>query len=369
MSARPILVALLLTATSGCQTARFYSQAVSGQWAIVMKRQPIEKVLAEPEAPETLKRQLRLVRELCAFAERELHLPAEGQFTRYADLERPFVVWNIHAAPPYSFAAKSWWYPFVGRLEYQGYFKRELAVDYARRLREQGLDVFAGGVTAYSTLGWFNDPVLNTFVDQPESELADLIFHELAHKRVFIPGDTDFNEAFATSVAREGVRRWLDQRNEPEALTRYLGNREAEDEVIRLILAARDRLRELYTDQRAGEESTLATGKAAIIAGLRTEYAALKQRWPNYHDYDDWIAAPINNAQINTIDTYYDLVPGFAGRLVELNGDLELFYREVAALRRKSTPQRREHLAAVAQRREQGVQEKWATASVPQSGK
>lgn len=369
MSARPILVALLLTATSGCQTARFYSQAVSGQWEIVLKRQPIEKVLAEPEAPEALKRQLRLVSELCAFAERELHLPAEGQFTRYADLERPFVVWNIYAAPAYSFEAKSWWYPFVGRLEYQGYFKRELAADYARRLRAQGLDVFAGGVTAYSTLGWFNDPVLNTFVDQPASELADLIFHELAHKRLFIPGDTDFNEAFATSVAREGVRRWLDQKNEPAGLKHYQGNREAEDQVIRLILDARDELRALYATGPAADEPTLATGKASVIAGLRERYAQLKQRWPDYHDYDDWIAAPINNAQINTIDTYYELVPGFSARLVELDGDLELFYREIESLRRKSLSQRREHLAGVAQRREDGVQETWATASASQSGK
>ncbi len=347
MLSRLFLLALLLVAAAGCQPARFYTQAVGGQWEIVMKRQPIDDVLAASEAPESLKRQLRLVQELCAFAEQELQLPAAGQFTRYADLERPFVVWNIHAAPPDSLEAKSWWYPFVGRLEYQGYFKRELAADYAQRLRERGLDVFTGGVTAYSTLGWFNDPVLNTFVDLPASELADLIFHELTHQRLFIPGDTDFNEAFATAVAREGVRRWLEQRGDAAALQTYLANRAAEDRVIGLILAARDRLQALYSNPGI-DPATRAARKAVIIAALRNDYAQLNERWPGYRDYDDWMTAPINNAQINTIDTYYDLVPGFAAQLERMNGDLPSFYEAVEAMRRIGKVERRERLAAAA---------------------
>lgn len=345
---RLLLPALLAVATAGCQTARFYSQAVAGQWEIVAKRQPIEQILSAPEAPEDLKRQLQLVRELCAFAERDLDLPAKGQFTRYADLERPFVVWNIHAAPPASLEAKSWWYPFVGRLEYQGYFKRELAVDYARRLRDQGLDVFAGGVTAYSTLGWFNDPVLNTFVALPESELADLIFHELAHQRVFVPGDTDFNEAFATAVAREGVRRWLEYKGDAGATERYRRDRAAEDAVVALILSTRNQLQALYAEGRKAAAADISTTKASIIAELRKGYEALKQRWPDYGDYDDWMAAPINNAQINTVDTYYDLVPGFLARLAQLEGDLPTFYADTKAMRRISKIERRDRLTAAA---------------------
>ncbi len=347
--ARLLLLPLLLAAVTGCQTARFYSQAVGGQWEIVMKRKPIERVLAEPGAPASLKRQLRLVGELCAFAGEELNLPAGGQFTRYADLERPFVVWNVHAAPVDSFEAKTWWYPFVGRLEYQGYFKRELAAGYARKLRAQGLDVFVGGVTAYSTLGWFNDPVLNTFVELPESELADLIFHELAHRRLFIPGDTDFNEAFATAVAREGVRRWLETHGDAAAVARYQANREAEDAVVALILRARDQLQHLYERENVSP-SEVADGKARIIAALRIDYGRLRQRWPDYRDYDDWINAPINNAQINTVDTYYDLVPGFSARLDQLAGDLPGFYQDVKAMRKLSKADRRERLANYSQR-------------------
>lgn len=345
---RLLLAALLAVATAGCQTARFYSQAVAGQWEIVAKRQPIEQILSAPEAPDDLKQQLQLVRDLCAFAERELDLPAKGQFTRYADLERPFVVWNIHAAPPTSLEAKSWWYPFVGRLEYQGYFKRELAVDYARRLRDQGLDVFAGGVTAYSTLGWFNDPVLNTFVALPESELADLIFHELAHQRVFVSGDTDFNEAFATAVAREGVQRWLESRGDAAATERYRHNRAAEDAVVALILSARDQLQALYAESREAGVADVTAPKASIIAELRKSYDTLKQRWPDFRDYDDWMAAPINNAQLNTVDTYYTLVPGFVARLAQLQGDLPAFYADTKAMRRISKVERRDRLTAAA---------------------
>lgn len=346
MFARYVVLAVSSLLLAGCQTARFYSQAVAGQWEILHKRRSIDRVLASPDTSEHLRRQLTLVRQLCAFAQDELHLPAEHQYTYYADLQRPFVVWNIHAAPAFSLKAKSWWYPFVGRLEYQGYFKKELAIDYVHRLRAKGFDVFAGGVTAYSTLGWFDDPVLNTFVDEPEGELADLIFHELAHKRLFIPGDTDFNEAFATSVAREGVRRWFVHQNKPTELARYLANRQTEDRVIQLVLNYRDRLDVLYQAGDPIGPQALIARKEEILHELRSKYQALKAAEPNYRDYDEWMAAPINNAQLNTIDTYYQLVPGFEARLREFQGNLNAFYEDVAAMRRVDKDARRDLLAA-----------------------
>jgi predicted aminopeptidase len=342
---RLITLSLLLVLAGGCQTARFYQQAVSGQWEIMAKRKSIERVLAEPKTPEALRRQLELVRELCAFAETELQLPARGQFTRYADLERPFVVWNIYAAPAFSLEAKSWWYPLVGRLKYQGYFQHEEALAYARRLREEGFDVFVGGVTAYSTLGWFNDPVLNTFVHLPEDELADLIFHELAHQRLFIPGDTDFNEAFATAVARAGVRRWFEHRGDPRALAAYEANRQAEDAAIVLILATRDRLEQLYTSAVGLGAERLAERKAEVIADLRSRYRELREQHPGQHRHDAWINAPLNNAQLNTVDTYYQMVPGFEAKLQLLAGDLPSFYETIADLRRLSPDARRQRLA------------------------
>lgn len=327
----PLLV-LLAHLAAGCQATRFYTQAAAGQWEILTKRRPIERMLADDTADPELKRQLRLVRELCAFAEEHLALPSRRQYTRYADLGRPFVVWNIHAAPEFSFEAKTWWYPLVGRLEYQGYFKKELAIDYANRLRASGLDVFVGGVDAYSTLGWFNDPVLNTFVHLPEAELADLIFHELAHRRLFFAGDTDFNEAFATMVAREGVRRWYESRSDDAGLARYLEHRRGEDAVISLILAAQQRLESLYSDVARSDVEILRAGKQQVIAELRTKYGGLREAVPGFSDYDDWMAAPINNAQLNTVSAYHELVPAFQRQLVAADNDLAEFYRRMEKL-------------------------------------
>lgn len=199
-----LLGALLET---GCQTAGYVSQVIRGQHQIWKRQEPIDTLLASEETSPALKHQLALVLQLRRFAEHELKLPANGHYLRYADLQRRFVVWNVYAAPEFSLTPKSWWYPVVGSLDYRGYFSEEKARAHAAELRARGFDTYVGGVTAYSTLGWFRDPVLNTFIHEPEADLADLLFHELAHQRLFIPGDTEFNEAFATAVAEEGTRR------------------------------------------------------------------------------------------------------------------------------------------------------------------
>src|SRR6266699_5283033 len=202
-------LALVVVAVSGCQTISFYSQALRGQYQIFAHEKSIEKLLASPQTPDRLKQRLELLRSLRAFADTDLKLPVDGHYRKYADLERPYVVWNVEAAPEFSLEPKSWWYPLVGSLEYRGYFAEENANKYAAWLRSKGYDVFVGGVEAYSTLGWFKDPVLNTFIFNPEPDLAETIFHELGHQRVFARSDTDFNEAFATTVGEEGARRWL----------------------------------------------------------------------------------------------------------------------------------------------------------------
>src|SRR6266403_163267 len=202
------LLAVILI-VSGCQTLSFYGQAIKGQYQLLAHRQPIEKLIADSSTPAQLKNQLELVQKLRAFADKELKLPVDGHYTKYVDVHRPFVVWNVEAAPEFSLEPKSWWYPLVGSLEYRGYFSESGARDYAERLRKRGYDVYVGGATAYSTLGWFKDPILNTFVFESEGDLAETIFHELGHQRVFASGDTDFNEAFATTVGQEGARRWL----------------------------------------------------------------------------------------------------------------------------------------------------------------
>lgn len=353
---------LLLGACGGCQTVGYYSQAVHGQYQLWSRQEPIAALLASDTTPPALKERLKLVLEIRRFAENELKLPANGHYLRYADLERPFVVWNLYAAPEFSLTPKSWWYPVVGSLDYRGYFSEAKARRQAARLRARGFDVHVGGAAAFSTLGWYRDPVLNTFIHEPDAELAELLFHELAHQRLFIPGDTEFNEAFATAVGEEGTRRWLESRNNPAALDEFHRQSRRTAEFVELVAHARARLELLYTNSTSrhpgeSERRHLRADKERILSGLRGEYAALKTRWGGQSGYDAWMNRALNNAQLNTVNTYYKLVPAFREALRGMEGDLEKFFAVVGTLRRLTKEERRARLAALAATRAQAAAE------------
>ena len=348
----------------GCQTASYYSQAIHGQCQIGSRQRPIKKLLADATTSDRLKRQLALVLELRAFAAAQLGLPANGHYLKYADLERPFAVWNVYAAPEFSVEAKSWWYPVVGRLEYQGYFKEGRARRYAEKLAQRGYDVYVGGVQAYSTLGWFRDPVLNTFIYDSEPELAELLFHELAHQRVFAAGDTDFNEAFATAVAEEGVRRWLQSRTDPARYQAFLANQRLEEQRAQLALRARAELEKLYATAAAqakaladanpkDSDSTdskeeLRQQKQRLLEKLRADCQSLEQHRDYRADPVDWRAVTLNNAFLNSVDTYYRFLPAFRRLLEQQQGDLAGFYQEVRALAKLKKEARHRRLEASA---------------------
>jgi predicted aminopeptidase len=263
----------------------------------------------------------------------------------------------VYAAPEFSVEAKSWWYPFVGTAKYRGFFDERMAREKAAELKRQGYDVYVGGVRVYSTLGWFPDPVLNTFIGDEPSGLAETVLHELTHARVFIRGDSDFNEAFATTVGQEGSRRWLVKKGDQEALAAYRAERQRTRDFVALISRTREKLEKLYGDERTPEGKLKAARKRPItdveelrrrkreiFAELQKDYAALKQSWGGNAEYDQWFAAAINNAQLNSVATYYDLVPGFE-RLLALNGgDMEKFYNEVERLSKMPKKERHQWL-------------------------
>ena len=255
---------LALVAVSGCQTFSFYRQAVKGQYQLVVNRQAIDKLVVNPQTPARLKQQLQLLQKLRGFAEHDLKLPVDGHYTKYVDVHRPFVVWNVEAAPEFSMQPKSWWYPVVGSLEYRGYFSQRGARDYGEWLKKKGYDVYVGGVEAYSTLGWFKDPALNTFIFNPEAALAETIFHELGHQRVFARGDTDFNEAFATTVGEEGARRWLQAKGDIAALENYLAELKRTRQFASLISQTHQRLEALYGDERTEDGKVKAKKKIEL---------------------------------------------------------------------------------------------------------
>ena len=348
-----VLLAFVVAAVSGC---RFYGQAIKGQYQIFSNQKEITKLIADPQTPLTLKTQLQTVADLRGFAKKDLGLPVGKHYSKYVDVHRPYVVWNVQAAPEFSLEPKTWWYPLVGSLEYRGYFSETGARDHARRLEGQGFDVYVNGVDAYSTLGWFKDPVLNTFIDLAEPELAEVIFHELGHQRVFARGDTDFNEAFATTVGQEGARRWLRAKNDPKLLEDYTVSLRRNGQFVRLILKARERLEKIYGDtlDKDGKVKAAKTppappeelqrAKQGVFDELRKDYAVLKSEWGGYAGYDNWFVKELNNAQLNTIANYYDYVPAF-DRLLETNGrDLEKFYAEAERLSKMKKEERHEWL-------------------------
>ncbi len=358
-----LMLALLLAALamSGCQTFSFYGQAIKGQYQLVSHEQKVEKLLADIQTPARLKAQLRLVQALRAFAAKDLKLPVDGHYEKYADVHRPFVVWNVEAAPEFALEPKTWWYPFVGSLEYRGYFAESAAKKYAASLEKKGYDVCVGGVTAYSTLGWFKDPLLNTFIFDPEPDLAETIFHELGHQRVFAGGDTDFNEAFATTVGQEGTRRWLEAKGNQAALEQYLAEIRRTAQFARLIANTREGLQTLYGTQRTAggnakstkeeqrvREEKLRQEKQALLAQLRQQYTRLEVQWGGDTQYDKWFAGPLNNAQLNSVTAYYDLVPGFE-QLLKLNdGNLGRFYEAADKLAHEPKAERQQRLRSLA---------------------
>jgi predicted aminopeptidase len=366
-AARTVLPLTAVFALAGCHAVGYYAQAVRGHIQILHRAKPIERILADPKTPEPLKEKLRLVLDLRAFAENDLKLPANNHYLRYADIGRRFVVWNVYAAPEFSLKAKTWWYPVVGSLEYQGHFAEHQARRYAAELGQKGYDAFVGGVQAYSTLGWFRDPVLNTFIHDSETDLAELLFHELAHQRLFVASDTDFNEAFATAVAEEGVRRWLAAQGDPAALKEYELDLSRKDQFVAAVSKARVELETLYRSipmirpivaakgaerlatridrgSRSVNTGALRTRKQKIIEGLRRDYEGLKGGWGGYDGYDSWFQLPINNAQLNDVDTYYKLVPAFQTLLKQCEADLKQFYEQVNDLAKAGKEERHRRL-------------------------
>jgi predicted aminopeptidase len=360
---RWVLFAVMLSAmaaVSGCHELGFYAQAIHGQYEIFARQKPVDELVADPSTPAELKAKLQIVRDLRAFAEQELKLPVNGHYRKYTDLHRPFVVWNVQATPKFSLQPKTWWYPLVGSLEYRGYFSESGARDTGARLARKKYDVYVDGVEAYSTLGWFKDPVLNTFIDRPEAELAEVIFHELGHQRVFASGDTDFNEAFATTVGQEGAHRWLAARGDTNAYTNYLVSLHRNDQFVHLVLNSRAELEKVYGDTRdkdgkikAAKKSPappdqLQAQKERVFADLRRKYADLKASWGGFSGYDAWFAHELNNAKLNTIANYYDYLPGFEELLRMNNGDLEKFYAATERLSNMSQDERHQWLRDLA---------------------
>jgi predicted aminopeptidase len=312
---RALLILLSAGALAGCETLAYYGQAAGGQLAISAAARPVAKLLADPDVPPALKERLRTARELRDYATRELGLPDGGAYRSYAELDRPYALWNVVAAPEFAFEPVQSCFPIAGCVAYRGYFDRQDAERYAATQRAAGYDVVVYGVPAYSTLGWFDDPLLSSFLDYPDAELARLVFHELAHQVVYVKDDSAFNESFAVVVEREGLRRWLRDagRAAPDARRR---------EFEQLIAELRAQVQALYAMPLAPAE--MRRRKREALEALRPWLARMR----------GFESAEPSNAVLASFATYTQKVPAFERLLAEAGGDLERFYARVRELAR-----------------------------------
>jgi predicted aminopeptidase len=328
---------LLLAALGGCASLSdgpaYYWQSMVGHLDVMRRAVPLDAVIADPATDAALRARLERAREIRAFASRELALPDNRSYTAYADLHRPYVLWNVFATPELSLTLERWCFPVAGCVSYRGYYDRDAAEDYARRLRARGLEAQVGGVPAYSTLGWFADPLLSTFLHYPEGELARLVFHELAHQVLYVKGDTTFNESFATAVEEAGVERWFAQRRDPQVERAYREHAQRRREFVALLRRHRSALETLYAGPASDDDKRRA--KQAVFDALRADYQALKVSWGGFAGYDRWFAQPLSNAHLAAVGAYTDLLPAFRTLLAGSGGDLPRFYgavRELAAM-------------------------------------
>jgi predicted aminopeptidase len=347
-----VLSMLLL---SGCADTRYYWQSVAGHLQVMQAAKPVDDWLADPQTPAPLRQRLSLAQEIRQYAVTQLQLPDNASYHRYANLPRRYVVWNVVAAPEFSLTLKTWCFPVAGCVGYRGYFSEADAQAEASRLRATGLEVSVYGVPAYSTLGWMNwlggDPLLSTFVNYPDGELARMLFHELSHQVLYVADDTVFNESFATAVERLGGEAWLAQQASPQARADYLVFNTRRQQFRALTRATRDKLAQIYIKNSALAQTNAAlkAAKSVAMQEFKSAYEVLKASWGGFGGYDAWVAQA-NNAAFGAQAAYDDLVPGFEALFDREGRNWPRFFQAVKQLSQQDKMQRAEQLRQWANR-------------------
>lgn len=334
------MTASLLCATfclGGCSELSYYGQAIHGEMSLLAARKPISDILSDPATSPALRKRLRSVEALRQFARQNLDLPVGDNFSTYVALDRPYVVWNVFAAPPLALKAHTWCYPLIGCQGYRGFFHEADAEALAKQLHAQGLDTWVGGVAAYSTLGWFNDPILSTLWTYPPDSRAALIFHELAHRLLYVKGDTTFNESFAVTVQDEGVRRWLQQTGNAAEQTAWQTQQQRQAQIDAWLTQTRTQLQSVYQDASLSDAEKRRR-KGQVLRQAQTRLDGLIATWPGVRA--DWFQAPLNNAKLIALQQYTDDIPAFRALLARCNDHLPAFYKAVQQLADLSKPDR-----------------------------
>lgn len=337
---RPVVTLTMGLVLSACSTVDYYAHVAKGQGELVMSRRDVSDVLRDPSTDAATRQRLQLAQEARHFASEHLDLPVNRSYTSYVKLDRSYVVWNVFATPRFSISPIQHCFPFAGCVAYRGYFSRDKAKAEASRLEAEGNDVYVGGVPAYSTLGWFSDPILSSMMRWDDDELAGTIFHELAHQLIYVKDDSSFNESFASFVQEEGLRQWRQSRGLPPQDER---EKTMDDGFTWLVMDLRDRLKKLYAS--GVDDKAMATGKQQTIDDFRVRYVQWRDLdWPNDHRYDAWVNGPINNARLLPFGIYDRWTPVFLALFRQAEGQWPAFYASVRAFARQPYAQRQRSL-------------------------
>jgi predicted aminopeptidase len=336
---------MVVAVLGACADLRYYAHVTHGESALLLKRRSVSKVIGDPATDPKLAARLKLSQQARQFASEQLDLPRNRSYTYYVSLHRPYVVWNVFATPRFSVDAVPQCFPIAGCVAYRGWFDEQKASASAERLRAKGDDVYIGGVSAYSTLGWFADPILSSMMRWDDDELVGTIFHELAHQKIYVKGDTAFNESYAMFVEDEGLREWHRARGEPVGDDH---DQVMDDGFTKLVLDLRERLKKLYAS--GVDEQAMAEGKQRAIEDFRKRYAAWRDaNGPNDHRYDKWVAQPINNATLLPFGLYDQWKPAFAVLFKQAGGQWPSFFERVRALAKEPKVRREGSLRALLQ--------------------
>lgn len=330
---KPLLAVATITVFSacliGCADLGYYAQAVRGQMSLLGGARDIDELLQDPKSSAALRERLASSQKIRNFASQELGLPDNASYRRYVALPRPFALWNVVATPELSLQAKTWCFPIAGCVSYRGYYDEAEARAFAAQLRSEGYDVQVSGVPAYSTLGWFSDPLLSSFAGYSDPDLARLMFHELAHQVVYLSGDSQFNESFATTVENAGLARWLACVGSDTQRLNVNSAQVRQQQFLALLRQQRSALQSAYRDLPNDDAKRAA--KQEILSQLHSKYAELKQSWAGFAGYDRWFSAPVGNAHLAAVATYHEYVPAFT-TLLRQQSQFSDFYSQAKIL-------------------------------------
>ncbi|MGY9014580.1 MAG: aminopeptidase [Rhodospirillales bacterium] len=326
------ILAFFTMGLTGCSTAKYYSHAVFGHLQLTTGLTPIRKAIKQDETNKELRRQLELVTELREFAENKLSLDVGKAYSKYKRLDRSVAVWLVYAAPTFSTKLQTWKYPIVGEYQSRGFFKERMAKEYSAKLHNQGFDVYVGEAIAYSTLGWFSDPLLSTFIGDSDEELAETLFHELTHRTYYLKGDTMFNESFATAFAQKSVQLWLKEKGEEKRLEQYRQELKRRDEFRSLLQETKNGLSLIYKNVNNGSEAILQKRKQDSIQSFKVTCIAFRKKWNSPESLKSWIDEEVNNAKIAASSVYLLKVPYFNRLWHQANEDPDAYLEMVRTL-------------------------------------